>query len=545
MKSLNKKIVLQAGLLLFTLVSLISCKKWLEEKPYSLYAAETYFTNVSEAKKSVLGAYEPLSNSYTYGFYSSLVFDIDSDLGQMDGTGFSNDNRTLAHYNFTPGHAYLANFWTTIYNGINRANLVIQKVPQMDLFQNGSDADKTELKRILGEAKFLRGLYYFDLVRFFGDVPFKLEPTQATDNMSIGKTDREVIYDQIIKDMLEAAQDIPWVSKITLDERISKGAVKGILARVYLGRGGYSLRQDGTMKRPANYKDYYAAALQQTKEIMESGEHSLNPSYETIFRNYCQLKLEPKESMFEVAFFNATGGNDNSGYIGTWNSPVCNPASSYGRANSFYKTLPIFQKSYAAADLRRDVAVATFQIDASNQIVQYTGSNDRLWAPGKWRRNWQNTSPKDLNNTDINWVLLRYADVLLMRAEAENEVNSGPNAAAYEAVNMVRRRGYGLSVTATSAVADIAAGLSKEQFLTMLQKERAFELCFEGFRKFDLTRWNIIGKTLRETEAALKAYRNNFPYIAGTYFRDNKHELYPIPTREIELDPKITQNPNY
>jgi len=177
--------------------------------------------------------------------------------------------------------------------------------------------------------------------------------------------------------------------------------------------------------------------------------------------------------------------------------------------------------------------------------VQYTGNNDRLWAPGKWRRNWQNPSPKNLNNTDINWVLLRYADVLLMRAEAENEVNEGPTAAAYDAVNMVRRRGFGLPVTTPSATADIPAGLAKDQFLTMLQKERAFELCYEGFRKFDLIRWNIIGKTLRDTEAALKAYRSNFPYIAGTYFKDNKHELYPIPSREIELDPKLTQNPNY
>ena len=545
MKIRNRNNALLTGILILISVSISSCKKWLEEKPYSLYAAETYFTSVAQAKKAVLGAYEPLSNSYTYGFYSSLVFDIDSDLGQMDGTGFSNDNRTLAHYNVTPGHSYIANFWTTIYNGINRANLVIQKIPAMDLFQNGTDADKTALKQILAEAKFLRGLYYFDLVRFFGDVPFRLDATQATDNMSIGKTDREQIYDQIIKDMLEAIEDIPWNSQKETDERVSKGAVKGILARVYLGRGGYSLRQDGTMKRPENYKEYYAAALQQTKEVMESGEHALNASYEAIFRNYCQLKLEPKESMFEVAFFNATGENANSGVIGTWNSPVCDAASSYGRANSFYKALPIFQKSYAAADLRRDVAVATFQINASNAIVQYTGNNDRLWAPGKWRRNWQNPSPKNLNNTDINWVLLRYADVLLMRAEAENEVNEGPTAAAYDAVNMVRRRGFGLPVTTPSATADIPAGLAKDQFLTMLQKERAFELCYEGFRKFDLIRWNIIGKTLRDTEAALKAYRSNFPYIAGTYFKDNKHELYPIPSREIELDPKLTQNPNY
>lgn len=548
-KSPVYKTLLNTAALVSVLIFPVSCKKWLAETPISKYSADSYFNTADQATAAVLGVYEPLSSQNTYGFYMSMVFDIDSDIAQMDGTGFSNDNRTLAHYNFAPSHNYITAAWQNLYQGIDRANLAIAKIPAMSLYQSGTADQKAQLDRLLGEAKFLRGLYYFDLVRLYGDVPFKTKYTEATDDLQLPRTDRETIYDQIIADMKAAEAVIPWASAKPVDERVSKGAVKGILARVYLARGGYSLRQTGTMQRPTNYKDYYAAALQETKEVMESGEHTLNPSYETIFRNYCGSVIEPKESMFEVAFYNATGGTPNSGYIGTWNAPICDPASSYGRANSFYKVLPLFQKSYGLGDLRKDVAVGAFQILANNSISPYdttkANTNDNKWAPGKWRRNWQPTNPLNPNNTNINWVLLRYADVLLMRAEAENEVNDGPTAAAYSAINMVRRRGYGKDINTANAAVDLPAGLSKADFLTRIQKERGWELCFEGFRKFDLIRWNIIGSTLRTTEAALKKYRAAFPYIAGDYFKDNKHELYPIPQAERDLDHNLTQNPGY
>jgi len=547
---LNK--IISKNISRFALVSLLassaicitSCKKWLDEDPNSLYVAETYFQTVNDAKKATLGVYEIMSNLETYGFYMSLVYDIDSDLGHMEGTGLSNDNRTIAHYNVTPGHNYISSSWKQLYNGIDRANLAISKIQEMDLFNNGTESERKELQRNVAEAKFLRGLYYFDLVRLFGDVPFKLKFTEATDDLKLERTDREIIYDQIIKDMEEAIDDIPWVSEKVNDERVSKGAVKGVLARVFLYRGGYSLRQNGNRERPANYLDYYREAAKQTKEVIESGQHELNLNFESIFKNQCELKLEPKESMFEVALYNATGANANSGYIGSWNSPVTDANAPYGRANSFYKVSPVFYKKYALEDTRRKVSIATFQINAAGDTVTYAGNNDTKWSPGKWRRNWQGTAPKNVNNTDINWTLLRYSDVLLMRAEAENEIN-GSNDDAYTAINMVRRRAYGVALNQANVDVDIPSGLSKAAFFEKIKEERALELCYEGWRKGDLIRWNILGESLRATEAALKAHRSNFPYIAGTYFVDNKHELYPIPTRERELNPNLTQNPNY
>lgn len=528
------------------LVMPTSCKKWLKEEPYSLYSSDTFFKTTEEADMAVLGVYQQMTGTAGYGFYMSLVYDIDTDIAQMQGTAISDGPRQVAHYSIPTAHSYMLDTWRQLYRGINRANLVVEKVPQMALYSNGTEAQKTALKRIVGEAKFLRGQYYFDLVRLFGDVPMKLKSTEATDDVLLPRTDRYQVYTQIIKDMTEAIPDIPENSAKPLDERLNKGAAKGMLARVALFAGGYSLRQNAQMERPSNYKEYYALALKMTSEVMASGEHALNTSYEQIFRNHCKFILDPKESMYEVALFNATGGVGNSGVIGTWNAPIADAGNPYGRANSFYKTTALFQKSYKTGDLRRDVAVCTYKLDAKGVIVpQLTARLDEGWAPGKWRRDWQNTGPKDLNNTDINWCLLRYSDILLMRAEAENEMNEGPNAAAYDAINQVRRRGYGKPLTTADATVDLPAGLNKLDFFERLKQERAWELCFEGMRRMDLIRWNILGSSIRSTQAALKVYRSNYGYVAADFFKDNKNELYPIPQIERDLNTNLSQNPNY
>ncbi|MDR6781510.1 hypothetical protein ABIE26_002002 [Pedobacter africanus] len=523
-----------------------SCKKWLKEEPYSLYASETFFKTTDEADMAVLGVYQQMTGTFGYGFYMSMVFDIDSDIAQMQGAVISDGPRQVAHYSIPTSHSYMLETWRQMYRGINRANLVIEKVPQMDLFKNGTEAQKATLNKILGEAKFLRGQYYFDLVRLFGDVPMKLKSTEATDDVLLPRTERYEIYTQIIKDMTEAAALIPENSAKSKDERVSKGAVKGMLARVALFAGGWSLRQSGQMEQPSNYKEYYALAQKMSSEVMASGEHALNASYEQIFKNHCKFILEPKESMYEVALFNATGGTANSGVVGSWNAPIADLGNPYGRANSFYKTTALFQKSYKTGDLRRDVAVCTYKLDVTGaQVPQLTGRLDEGWAPGKWRRDWQNTGAKDPNNTDLNWTLLRYADVLLMRAEAENELNEGPNAAAYNAINQVRRRAYGKPLNTADATVDLPAGLNKQDFFERLKQERAWELCFEGMRRMDLIRWNILGTSIRATQVALKAYRSNYAYVAGDYFKDNKNELYPIPQIERDLNTNLSQNPNY
>lgn len=534
-----------AGLLMWVLLggSFSGCNKTLEQAPKSYFSTGTFFNSVEEATMAVLGVYEVMANYNTYGFQVSMLYDMDCDISQVSGTTLA-DFRAVAHYAVTPQHNYITGTWQYFYKGIDRANLAIEKIPQMSLFTSGTDSQKAELNRLLGEVRFLRGFYYFELVRLYGDVPMKLNATQAGEDLQQPRTDRDTVYAQVIQDMKAAITLLPD-AKTTVDERISKNGVKGILARVALFAGGYSLRQNGKMERPANYKDFYMIAQQQTTDIMLSGKNSLNASYEQYFRNQCKYVADPQESMFEVALYSVNGTGSTAGMIGTWNSPASDAGNQYGRANGYVKTTPLFRNSFKPGDLRKDIATVTYRLDAAGNKVEYTGKNDWQWTPGKWRKDWQVTPPKDLNNTDINWVILRYADVLLMRAEVENELNDGPNEAAYTAINMVRRRAYGKAVNTADASVDLPQGLSKADFFARLKDERAWELCFEGTRRADLIRWNLLGTVVKATQDALTAYRAGYPYVSGTQFVPNKHELYPIPLRDMDLNPKLVQNPKY
>jgi len=605
--------------------NLSACKKALTEEPKSVFDSEKFFTTADEAELATLGVYQSMSSSNTLGFYASILYENDSDISQIRDI-LTTDFRGVAHYVITAENPYTQATWQTYYEGINRANLVIEKIPQMADYNN--ETQRKRLNRFLGEAKFLRGFYYAELVRLFGDVPLKLTATHFGDELRIARSKTTEVYKQIIKDMTEAIDLMPEGK--TTDERISKMGMKGMLARAALFAGGYALQQNGQMERPSNYKEYYEITRKQTKDIMDAKVYSLNPSFEQFFRNQCQLKIDPFESMFEVAFFNLTGGSTNSGLIGQWNAPLSAVNPVYGRTNSYVKTTPLFRNSYTSADSRKDVSVATYQINASAQFVEYAAGQDNNFSPGKWRREYQILPPKDLNNTDINYVILRYADVLLMRAEAENELNEGPNADAYDAINQVRRRafqpevfgkkainikpgtqgsgyltpptvtitggggtgatavatisattnpttgvvtagavvritltnagtnytsaptititgGSGTGATATAELADtdIPQNLNKDDFFAALKNERALELCFEGLRKYDLMRWNILGSSLLATEAALKAYRANYPYVGGTNFKPGRNELYPIPQRERDYNKELSQNPNF
>jgi len=155
------------------------------------------------------------------------------------------------------------------------------------------------MKRMHGEALTLRALHYYELIRNWGDIPFRTKAYQPGDEQNLPKTDRDVIYDQIIDDLLKADSLVPWWTEVPLEERITKGAVKGLLARIALARGGWSLRREGGMQRGSNYEYYYQIARDQCWEIIQSGQHWLNPDYEDVFRTHCELRLDDEygESM--------------------------------------------------------------------------------------------------------------------------------------------------------------------------------------------------------------------------------------------------------
>ncbi|WP_316812043.1 RagB/SusD family nutrient uptake outer membrane protein [Pedobacter heparinus] len=621
----TQKILLACSV--FAAVSVVSCKKGLQTEPYSYFTSSNFFANENEAYLATLGVYEIMSNQPTYGFNMPLIFDNDTDVGQTEGVDLTTDFRVIAHYNGVPESTAFYTTWSAFYAGIDRANVVIEKIPAMELFTNGTTSQKDQLNRMLAEAKFLRGFYYAELVRFWGDVPFKLKSSQTGDNFKVSRTDRYEIYAQIIKDMQEAILVLP--TALPVDERINKWAAKAMLAKIALFAGGYSLRQNEQMERPANFKEYYTLAKQQIDDIMAVNPYRLNPNYAQVFKNQCQHVLEPTENIFQVAFLNASGSSNGGNAQGNiFGSPVTAVGVYAAAANSRIITLKSFYDGFRAADVRRDFSIANYTINAKGEkLPQITARQDETWRAAKWSREYQTGNILENSSTHINAVLMRYSDLLLMRAEVENELSEGPNATAYDAINQVRRRGFGIDVPGTRITIDITAagtgytappvititggggtgaaaavttlltggirtifmmsegdgytslptvtvtsangvgtgavavarflpkpvtsdiyipaGLNKADFLKAVQQERAWELAFEGTRRADLIRWNILGTTIKETDVKLRAIRSNYNYTSAANFIAGKHELYPIPQNEKDVNPNVGQNPKY
>ncbi|MDL2142892.1 RagB/SusD family nutrient uptake outer membrane protein [Flavobacterium tructae] len=622
----SRKTLIAAGIACL-LLPLHSCDKELEVTPYSYFTTANFFSDANEANMAILGVYESMSSMDSYGWNISLVFDADTDIEQMTGIG-ADDWRTIAHYQGISQTNMFYTTWSKLYEGIDRANVVIERIPQMELFSNGNTAQKEQLNRYLGEAKFLRGFYYSELVRLWGDVPFKTKSSQSGDNLKGALVDRQEIYTQIIKDMTEASLLLP--EQLPTDERINKWGAKAMLARVALFAGGYSLGADGTMKRPSNYKDYYKLAQQQINDVMAQNPYKLNPSYAKVFKNQCQHILEPTENIFQVAFYNPSGNIGNASWVGNFNGPAT--AAGFYPSNISRCLVPKpFYNSFNAADQRRDFSIATYSINnLGNKLPLLTTNQDERWTVGKWSREYQTNATAERVYTHINWVIMRYSDLLLMRAEVENELNEGPNAIAYDAINQVRKRAFGADIQGSRIAVDIktkgtgytnaanvliqitggggtdaaaavitlsaggintigmlrsgdgytsvpavtitstdgkgtgatatarlltkpttaemslATGLNKDNFLKAVQQERAWELSGEGMRRADLIRWGILGDKLIETSTAVKQIRSTYFFPAITNFVAGKHELYPYPQNETDVNKNITrQNPKY
>ncbi|MCH5719317.1 RagB/SusD family nutrient uptake outer membrane protein [Niabella hibiscisoli] len=280
-------------------------------------------------------------------------------------------------------------------------------------------------------------------MRLWGDVPFKTRSSQAGDNLKLGLTDRYQIYTQVINDLKEAADLLP--ATLPADERVNKWAVKAMLARVALFAGGYSLREDGTLKRPDDYREYYTLAKQQIDDVVGSNLYKLNTSYAQVFKNQCQHILEPTENMFQVAFYNpTTNARANTNNLGYFNAPAT-ALGVYGTSLNRCFTVRPFYNSFDTLDWRRDFAIATYAIDANGYKTQlWSARGDESWTVAKWSKEYQTNSLLERTLTHINTVIMRYADVLLMRAEVENELNNGPNTVAYEAINQIRKRAFGV-----------------------------------------------------------------------------------------------------
>ena len=449
---MKNKIIYALGAIM--LVGVTSCD--LTEKPSSFYEKDTYFVTEGKARMAVVGINDCIGTMDYYGQNIMPFFGSD-DMFMVRGTGSDGTRRDISHYMYDASNVWIAGVWKCAYQAIDRANVAIASTEGMPGF-----AENTNLQEIVAQARFLRAYVAFDLVKFFGDVPFSTDYTNGFGNTSKPRTDRELIYDQIIEDLNYAKTHLKSGREVVSSETPCSGAARALLMRIYLQRAGYSLnRSSRQLTRPddATRKSYFEAVIKEWEALKAEGYHNFYASgYEQLFKNYSQLKLDNQESLWEIAFEPNQGSKDNAGIWATYNGPLVDApvgydgTSSYmGRANAFFVVLPYWKTFYesnadgSAKDIRRDVNFVDYDIKWNkNKEIQeksHTSKaiNENLNRyPGKWRREWMAPGWVDQNNTGVNYAPLRYADAVLMAAEAYNE--TGNTTEAWKLLNDVRVR---------------------------------------------------------------------------------------------------------
>lgn len=525
-------------ILLFGCLCMASCSDFLDTESLSEQTGEVIYENEGMTRSAIMGIYSQLCDTYVYGQKMSVNWQGVSDIELA--SGYQNDPSTTGADNG------IANYWcnwyleNTKWEGIFKmAELASTTVD--GLRKSTKLSESNTLQGYLGEALVLRSLAYFELVRRYGDVPYK-EGMSNSDlsNVYMGKTDRDSIYSCIIKDMKEAINYLPWMGTSDYNsERVTKGFAKGLLARIALFAGGWSVRDGNAFDdtnvehypniegnpgmeetngfyvgRPKNWRDYYEIAEQQCAELIADSEnpHALDPDYGDIWKTVCGLGYNAyNENLFEVA-----NGVGYSGDIGTLMGRAMDGNIGYGQrgfGGTYVSTNAYYFYSFDRADKRRDYACywPTYKKDSdvdggNREIMNNDIMNVRL---GKWSFWWTSDTYRSIAATatsriptGINWIIMRYSDVLLMFAEAgyalngsADMINSVAGISPRQALEAVRQRAFGADSPQVSSY--------DSDFFEAIVNERAWEFGGEGIRKLDLVRWGLLDSKIEDMKKAM------------------------------------------
>jgi hypothetical protein len=473
-------------IILLTCFAAGSCKKFLTETPYSLLSTNNFYQSAGDAAVALNGVFGTLTAQTYYGRTSWTV----TELGGEDLTvpaNSSSDRITLGNYTANSSNGEVANWWNNIYSCINRANDVIANVPKISM-DPGSRND------IVGNARFLRALGYFELVRSFGSVPLLTTPTSSTSNLFPPKAAVADIYTQIISDLQYAEANCLLESQILTANkgRVSSGAASSILAKVYLTRA----------TTPAKDPNDYANALAECNKVIASGQYALLPNYKAIFDWTNKFPAKP-ENIFSVQF--AEPPSVGNIIIRMLTSSKTTPAGSA----SFYVPATFYNSYIPSDSIRRN-----FNITNKDKSANGTVSTDPLYFYAKFSSD--PTWTAQSNNSMANWIITRYADVLLMQSEALHFMNP-LDSNEFNGINAVRARA---GLTGANQL-NFSNTSSPDDFITALLNERAWELCMEGHRRYDLIRLGRIQTALLAGKGVTVPSAN---------------PLLPIPFAQVALD---------
>ena len=504
----KKKLVILSVMALS--MGMTSCADWLEMPSYTSADSETVFKNEEAAELFVTGCYRGIiPTEMVYQLMAGETVTHSSE----DGTT-NNGKYNICNWFYDSTSPYTV---TTLYNeeygAIEATNIAIKNLNMMP--------ETTKRNSLLGEALALRAFAYLNLISIYGDVPANWQPLEDMDpddesTFYPKRTSRDVIYDRIVSDLQTAANYMPWFeeSGFATTERLTKQSTLALLARVALYAGGYSLRWNLETNDPATLKvsrrsdearvrELYQIADKACSDIIEHGQNSLVQAeggmsgFQNLWYNYCQRKFTSlnKEILWSLAQYGATTNSK----FGLYAHPGTR-GGTYGSRKAMQFILPTYYLSFEEGDARRDVTCTSYSIyflegGASNDTWVDVGTTYSCIMSGKFRIPWCVAPESDANKRNVNIPIIRYSDVLLMYAEAQNYLNGAPTQPAKDALKEIRDR---------AGVGSLPIPTDPQEFEDALAQERKWEFGGELSLRTDLIRMGRIAKELAATKQAMK-----------------------------------------
>ena len=485
-------------------LTLGGCRGWLVEEPQSFFTPDDFPTTEADLKIALGGIDDWYTGGQSQAYFHRgwpMITEVPSD--QTVAQSASDSRYAQDSYTLNASNEWLWRVWRQIYGAINQANVLIARIPQMD------QVSQSVRDRYLGAVKFHRAFNHFNAVRVWGSVPLMMRPTaEFATATQITRAPTAEIYDSIARDLADAATLLPlrWPDSSTPDDgRPTRGAATAMLADVYLNMSGAIVQQN-----------HWAEAAAAAKAVIDSKAYTLVPNFADLW--LIKNKNGP-EHIYSIQF----GGLKRNLFTSQSRPSGIGVESGI---NYWYST-PDFMTTFSDSDARKKPTFLT-QVTVGTTTYRYDtlpgffgDKRPRFPKPMPYYGKFYDANGSIANNngrTDLNWPIYRYAEVLLMFAEAENEAN-GPTPDAYGAINQVRAR---------AKLAPLA-GLSQDQFRDSVHRERSWELAFESKRLFDLKRWGSFYAVLSQDPVAKIGLQ---PFMV----------FLPIPQREIDLDPGLGQN---
>ena len=495
-----------------SLMGLASCD--MDAPSISTLDESSVFATYSLAESEVMSIHVSFGETNSYRGRFLPYYGVNSDVEWGNAPSYADrvsDKQSLWNYSTQAANGQMNtanNAYAKFYEGIERANLAIKGIRQYGNIENNAD-----MRHLLGEALTLRAVIYNDLLKAWGDVPARFEPNNS-DNMYLPRTNRDVIYKQLLADLLEAEDYCYWAKENAITkttERVNKDFVKALRARLALYAGGYGLRGDGyrLSKDPELAPEkMYQIAKQECEEVIAHGSSKLG-SFKENFVKLCQDNVTAGgESLWEIPFSAGRGR-----VLYTWglkhNAKDQYTQQSQGGINRAVSTL---YYDYDPEDIRRDITVVPYEwskdLKDGKAHVVLSGLNKMCF--GKLRYEWMSRIVTSTNDDGVNWQYMRLADVYLMAAEAENEL--GNTAAAWSYMKPVLDR---VLPAAKVSALQTKYTASQQAFREGIYDQRALEFAGEALRKADLVRWGIIDQKMAEAKAKLQALQTRTGDYAG------------------------------